>query len=554
MLRSLHIRNYVLIDSLDITFPEGLVIVTGQTGAGKSILLGALSLLSGGKADAAAISEGAQSCVVEAEFTVGEDAAEIKSIMEEEDLEWDSGHITVRRTVSSSGRSRCFVNDLPVQQQVLAALGERLIDIHSQHQSLLLTDRKFQMGILDSFSGNASEIARCRSLWTSLQACRKKREELAAKLESLKSESDYNSAQLEQLLAARLRPGELEELEEEQKQLSNAELIAECLAGAQASLEGEAGESGVAASLKEAGKLLRKTGEFIPSALDLAQRLDQARIEIEDIEASVEELSEKTDLSSGRLEQVEERMSVLYSLLKKHGCRTVEELVAVRDTLAAESGNSEELALELGSLDADIVSLGSEWAASSSKLHGSRTANAPAFAQEIEKSLKYLELERGVFRVDVLPAPDGPLGADTVSFRFSSTGSEPVDVAKCASGGEISRIMLCLKAMMAKFAEMPTLVFDEIDTGVSGSVADKMGEMICAMGHSMQVFSITHLPQVAAKGDAHYIVSKEFDGQGTRSVIRSANPQERLMEIARLLSGSTVTPAAIENARELLKK
>lgn len=551
MLHSLHIENYVLIDSLDITFPEGLVIITGQTGAGKSILLGALSLLSGGKADAGAISRGKDSCVVEAEFDIAAHSEEIDGILEENDIEKDGGHLIIRRTVNSSGRSRCFVNDSPVTVQVLTTLSSYLIDIHSQHQSLLLTDRKFQLGILDAFAGNVGTVESCRNAWQKLQSLLREQSELRARVQELAARSDWDRERWQQLSDARLRDGELEELEEEQKQLANAELIKETLGSVQQLFSPEEGQ-GVSGALRESVKLLQKVGRYLPATQSLCERIESSRIEIEDIASTVEEINLHTVLSEERLQAVEERMALLYSLLKKHGCSSVSDLIALRDSLAATVGGAEELEDRLIELEGLISKAEKEYGELCAALHKSRTANAPVFAKEILDSLRFLELDRSEFLVDVEPAPQGATGADSVTFRFSSNGTAPVDVAKCASGGEISRIMLCLKEMMARFVGMPTLIFDEIDTGVSGSVADKMGQMICSMGAGMQVFSITHLPQVAAKGKAHYVVTKEFCSDRAVSGIHSVSGEERVMEIARLLSGSTITDAAIANARALL--
>ena len=549
MLHSLHIRNYILIDALDVTFPEGLVIITGQTGAGKSILLGALSLLAGARADASAITEGAESCVVEAEFS-GADA-DLLALLREADVEEDGGRLLIRRVVSRSGRSRSFVNDCPVPLSLLQDVAGRLVDIHSQHKSLLLTDAQFQLSVLDRFAGNAATLADCREAWRGWQALLS---ELAAAREEqrrLEADRDFNEAQWRQLDGAKLVSGELETLEEEQKSLANAEQIKDAIGQCLSLLEGESG--GLSASLKEANRQLEHIAKYLPAVAEWQARLESARIELDDIGAEIEALDERIDLSPARLEAVEGRMSLLYSLLKKHHCADVDELIAARDRYAAlleGATASEDRIIEL---EAAVAGAESRYAALAAALAKARRAAAPAFAAAITESLRFLELDRAVFDVSLSEVPAGPAGADRVSFLFSATGRNAVDVAKCASGGELSRIMLSLKAMMAKYFGMPTLIFDEIDTGVSGSVADKMGRMICEMGRDMQVFSITHLPQVAAKGDAHFVVSKTDRPDGrTVSTISEVTKEERTMEIARLLSGSTVTPAAIANARALL--
>lgn len=544
MIRSLHIENYVLIDSLDISFPEGLIIITGQTGAGKSILLGALSLLLGARTDVSHISDGAESCVVEAEFDI-DGNLEVKSLLEAGDIEWDNGHVILRRVLSRSGRTRSFINDSPVQASFVTGLAGHLVDIHSQHQSLLLTDSRYQLSILDRYASLGAEADRCRQLWLELQHKEKALEELRSKVERMSSDYDYNASLLASLVAARLNPGELEELEEEQKILSNAEEIKSCLL--------KASELRPDASLKESGRSLSRLAGYMPSVNPLAERLESARIELADIFDELEHLQEGVDVSEERMEQVDQRLSLIYSLLKKHGCSTVEELISVRDRLEALVGQSSTAADDIIDLENEVASARSVWNESASALHAGREAAAVRFASEVTSALARLELERSVFVVEVIPAAPGPSGTDSVSFRFSSTGTNPVDVAKCASGGEISRIMLCLKSMMAGFEAVPTLVFDEIDTGVSGSVADSMGAMICDMGRSMQVIAITHLPQVAAKGDAHFVVRKDIGSDGTAvSTVREVRGQDRTMEIARLLSGATITPQAVANAEALL--
>ena len=549
MLSSLHIRNYILIDALDVTFPEGLVIVTGQTGAGKSILLGALSLLAGARADASAISEGADSCVVEAEFAGADE--ELLALLREADVEEDGDRLLIRRVVSRSGRSRSFINDCPVPLSLLQDAAGRLVDIHSQHKSLLLTDAQFQLSVLDRFAGNAQTVADCREAWRRWQGLLSELAEAREAQRRLEADREFNEAQWRQLDGAKLAPGELEALEEEQKGLANAGQIKEGLEQALELLEGES--RGLSASLKEAGRQLDHLVKYLPAAAQLSERLESARIELDDIGGEIEALDSRIDLSPARLEAVEERMSLLYSLLKKHHCADVDGLIAVRDRYAALLDGamaSEDRILEL---EAAAAEAGQRYGALSAALSKSRRAAAPGFAAAITESLRFLELDRAVFEVSLSEAPQGPSGSDRVSFLFSATGRGPVEVAKCASGGELSRIMLSLKAMMAKYFGMPTLIFDEIDTGVSGSVADKMGRMICEMGRDMQVFSITHLPQVAAKGDAHFVVTKTVQPDGrTVSSISEVQGDERTMEIARLLSGATVTPAAIANARELL--
>ena len=550
MLRALHISHYILIDSLDIEFPEGLIIITGQTGAGKSILMGALSLLTGAKADAAVISEGADNCVVEGEFRTDDPA--VRAILEENGAEWEEGSLLVRRVIHRSGRSRSFVNDCPVQVGVLSALASRLVDIHSQHQNLVLSDPAFQREVLDLFAGDGETLDASRAGWRRLLSLRSERRTIREQLERLDAERDYNEARYKRLEDAKLREGELEELEAEQTRLANAEEIKETLSAVGGMLSPSDGEwPGLVATLKEASRLLSRSETFIPEARELASRLDAARIELDDISSELDRLDAAVDVSPQRLETVEDRMGLLYDLLKKYNCSTEGELIASRDALSSLLYDSTAMEERAEALDGEIAQAERKLEELHAALHQARTEAAPKLAARLEERLRFLELERSVFEVAVDPAQPGENGADAVRFLFSASGKNPVDAARCASGGELSRMMLSLKSLLASLTEMPTMVFDEIDSGVSGSAADKMGSMICTMGDRMQVFAITHLPQVAAKGQAHFLVSKDASGEGG-STIKKLSPEERVFEIARMLSGAVVSEEAVANARRLL--
>ena len=543
MLRSLHVRNYVLIDSLEIDFPEGLVIITGQTGAGKSILLGALGLALGGKADASLVGAHGDTCVVEAEFS----AEGLSALMAENDLA-EGDTLLIRRTLNRTGRSRSFVNDEPVSLPVLQALSEHLIDIHSQHQTLRLGDPAFRMSLLDHYAGSASRLDACRKAWNDLQGLRKELAEVTDRLRRIAAEKDYNEALFARLDEAKLRDGELEELEAEQKQLAHAEELKEYLNGCEDILAPADDRAPLTAQLKEAEKQAARAARFIPALEPLVARMESARLELEDIADELESANARIDVSPDRLEQVEDRMSLLYDLMKKHGVRTVGDLIAERDRLSEALFDSTALEQRRVDLEKALGKAEKTYAAAADALHDARAKASEGFASAILASLAFLELDHAVFTVELAEAPEGPTGRDAVRFLFSSTGKAPQDLSKVASGGELSRIMLSLKAMMARYTAMPALIFDEIDAGVSGSAADRMGQMICRMGEDMQVFAITHLPQVAAKGNAHYLVSKENDVTD----IRALSPEERVQEIARLLSGSVITDAAVANARALL--
>lgn len=563
MLKALHIKNYVLIDSLDIGFPAGLVIITGQTGAGKSILLGALSLVMGSRADSSVIGAAGDNCVVEAEFEINDEDGSLRQYLDENEIDFDpvegKGQLTIRRILNSNGRSRSFVNDSPAPLKVLSMLSSRLIDIHSQHETMLLRDKQFQMSMLDHFAGDSGLLQSCRTRWERLTGLKNDLDEVNANLSRTNAEKDYNQAQFERLDSAHLKDGELEELETEQKQLANAEEIKSSLYQVEnyfspSGDDAQDDRMSIDSMLKESSRILDKLSSYIPSVSALSERIESARLELDDVLSEVSDLEAGTEISDERLQEVEERLSLLYDLLKKYSCSQVSELIELRDRLSESLADTSVLEARKSALEKEIGEAEKDLADACSDLHDARAKAVLGFSENICSSIRSLELDRAVFDVVLEPGKLGPDGSDTILFRFSSTGKSPVDVAKCASGGEMSRIMLCLKAMMARYTNMPSMIFDEIDTGVSGSVADKMGSMICSMGDYMQVFAITHLPQVAAKGDAHYIVTKEFDGDRAISSIRKISGEDRVMEVARILSGSRVTPEAIANAKSLLGK
>jgi len=547
MLYSLSVSNYILIGSLETRFPEGLIIISGETGAGKSILLGALSLVLGAKADASMVGPAGENCVVEAEF--GMDEA-VRRILADADLPCEDDRLVLRRTVGRSGRSRSFANDEPVSVNVLQELSACLVDIHSQHQTLLLQDARFRMEALDLHAGCMQLREACAEAWNQVLVNRRNLAELEERLAAARDQQEYNQSRWQRLEEAKLVAGELESLEAEQKQLAHAEEIRETLCAA-ASLLSPADDSqpAPALQLRESAKLLEKAARFIPDMQGLSERLTSARLEVEDIAAEVDTVSARMDVSPDRLQQVEDRLSLLYGLFQKYGATSVEELIAERDRLSGLVLDA--TALVTGVEEARKALEASEKAHEDlcGQLHAKRLAGAMPFAASVETLLHGLDLDRATFEVMLEDAVPGANGRDAVQFLFSSTGQIKADVAKAASGGELSRIMLSIKAEMARFKHMPTLVFDEIDSGVSGGTADKMGRLVCEMGRSMQVFAITHLPQVAAKGNAHYLVSKASGS----TTVSQLDGEGRVQELARMLSGSTITPEAIANAKALLK-
>ena len=547
MLHSLSVSNYILIGSLETRFPEGLIIISGETGAGKSILLGALSLVLGAKADASMVGPAGDNCVVEAEFGV-DDA--VRRILADADLPCEDDTLVLRRTVARSGRSRSFANDEPVSVNVLQELSECLVDIHSQHQTLRLQDARFRMEALDLRAGCTQLREECTEAWNQVLTQRRNLSELSERLAAARDQQEYNQSRWQRLEEASLVPGELEELETEQKQLAHAEEIKTILSEADTLLSPSTEEiPSPSHQLRECARLLEKAGRFVPAMLPLAERLASARLEVEDIAGEVASAAARMDVSPQRLQQVEDRLSLLYSLFQKYGATTVEELMEQRERLSA-------LVMDATGLEADVEAARKALTAAEKKhaelcdrLHAQRLAGAKPFGKAIEELLHGLDLEKAVFEVQLEESAPGATGRDTVQFRFSSTGALSADVAKAASGGELSRIMLSIKAEMARFRHMPTLVFDEIDSGVSGGTADKMGRLVCAMGQDMQVFAITHLPQVAAKGHAHFLVSKASGS----TTVRPLDGEGRVQELARMLSGATITPEAVANARALLK-
>lgn len=547
MLYSLSVSNYILIGSLETVFPEGLVIISGETGAGKSILLGALSLVLGAKADASMVGPAGENCVVEAEF--GMDDA-VRRILSDADLPCEDDRLVLRRTVGKSGRSRSFANDEPVSVNVLQELSACLVDIHSQHQTLRLQDAHFRMEALDLRAGCTELRAACAEAWNQVLASRRSLEELEQRLTSARDQQEYNQSRWQRLEEAKLIPGELEDLEAEQKQLAHAEEIRETLCAADELLSPTGDEiPSPSHQLRESARFLEKAAAFIPQMQGLSERLTSARLEVEDIAAEVASAASHIDVSPQRLQLVEDRLSLLYGLFQKYGATSVEELIAERDRLGNLVMDATGLQTEVEEARKAVSAAEKAHANLCDQLHAQREAGAQPFAAAVEQLLHGLDMEKARFHVVLEASAPGATGRDSVQFLFSSAGQAMADVSKAASGGELSRIMLSIKAEMARFKHMPTLVFDEIDTGVSGSTADKMGSLVCEMGKSMQVFAITHLPQVAAKGSAHYLVSKASGS----TTVHQLDGEGRVQELARMLSGSTITPEAIANAKSLLK-
>lgn len=551
MLRRVSISNYVLIDSLDLQLNDGLTIITGETGAGKSILLGAIALLSGGKSDVSMLGDKSSNCVVEGEFSVSSSPA-LKDVFSSMDLDFEE-EIIVRRVISPSGRSRSFLNDQPISTSNLSILSGYLIDIHSQHQHLRLADPAFQLSALDLFADNRQLLEQYSALYAEYQHICTSVEDLKNRILNEQKDKAYREYQLNELNAAGLVEGELEELENEQKELSYAEETKEYLGTSLSVLT--AGEVSLVEQLKESVRCLSKVSSRLPQYESLKDRMDSCRIELQDIVSSIEDRIDSVDVSPERLSVVEQRLSLLWSLMKKYSCSSVSELINIRDSLSQGISSGETLQIELDGLLARKDEADSRLDAMAEALHARRVEAAAGFSSSLQASVRNLEMPRSVFMAKVVEnnVRKGT-GKDSVRFMFSSASEESLeDVSKAASGGELSRLMLCLKSMMARYTSMATMIFDEIDTGVSGSAADKMGNLLDEMGSRMQVIAITHLPQVAAKGSSHLCVRKSFDSEGkAHTDVNILSPEERIGEVARLLSGSVVTDAAIKNAKNLL--
>ena len=550
MLKSLFIRSYVLIDELDIRFDDGFSVITGETGAGKSIILGALSLVLGERADTKSIQEGSDKCVIEAVFDIS--TYNLESFFKENELEYDVNECLLRRELYHSGRSRAFINDSPVQLSVAKALGGRLIDVHSQHQNLLLADVHFQLNVVDLMAQTEQSLSVYRKEYDKYLSVSKSLDELLEKVQNTKDEEDYIRFQYEELDAAKLQTGEQEELERELDVLSHTEEIKTSLYKVTGLLNGE--NHSVVSSIKEALCSVEQLFTYFSKAEEYAERLRSAYIDISDLASETDVLKDDIEFNPERLEWVNERLNTIYSLQHKHRVASVEDLIA-------KCGNLGSQLHKIDSFDEEVDLLTKqkhefyqslvEKASEITKLRKNASAN-------IEKQLTERMILLGMpnTRFQILFAPKNKPssdGMDDVSLLFSANKNEQLKpVAQTASGGEISRLMLCIKSMIAGYTALPSIIFDEIDTGVSGEIADKMAGIMQDMGTKMQVITITHLPQIAAKGKAHYFVYKEDTPERTYTRICRLDTTERINETARMLSGSEKTQAAVDNAKALL--
>ena len=552
MLQSIHIQNYALIEKLDISFEKGFSVITGETGAGKSIILGAIGLLLGQRADTKAIKNGCNKCTIEAQLDISQ--YQMEPFFKAHDLEYDPNECIMRRELQASGKSRAFINDSPVSLATMKELGEQLIDIHSQHQNLLLSHEGFQLNILDLLVHNNDELTAYQESYNQYKNTCKQLNALREEMERNKADEDYIRFQLEQLEEANLSVDEQEELEQESELLSHAEEIKSGLYEVKQLIDGD--ETGILPQLKSSLNTLHNLQAVYQPAQELADRLESCYIDLKDLSQEANKQEENVEFNPSRLDFVNERLNLIYSLEQKHHVQTTAELVTITD-------NFRQRLQTITSADDQILLLEERQKAEyqdvlekAAILTAKRRQSAQMIEQEMRPRLIPLGMPNVQFTVELPPRkePDDT-GADNVTFLFSANKNGQLQpVTSIASGGEIARVMLSLKAMISGKTHLPTILFDEIDTGVSGEIADKMGTIMQEMGTHMQVISITHLPQIAAKGKVHYKVFKQDSETETQSNIRLLSEEERVDEIAHMLSGAILTDAAINNAKELLKQ
>ena len=549
MLRHLHIENYALITHLDIDFSAGFSTITGETGAGKSIIIGALGLLMGARADSKAITEGEQKCVIEAEFGVEEYGLE--SLFEEYDLDY-SDVCTIRRELSQNGKSRSFVNDTPVTLAPLKELSARLIDIHSQHENLLLTDHGFGLKVVDSVAQNATEREAYSAAFKAYRETQKQLEALKEEAAESAKNADYVAYQWKELSEAQLKSGEKEELEAEEQKLVHAEEIQSGLAGALQLLDGE--QASVLMQLRECVNQLRNASRYLDKENDLAERTESAAIELRDIADTVNHLAEETEANPNRLSFVQERLDTLNSLLQKHHQEDVDALIQLRDELEQQIGRNDSFELEIKQLEKVLAEQTKQLEHAAKALSETRKSVVGHIKERLESQLVSLGIAHAQVAIELHETSEyGMSGKDEAIILFAANKNQTLRrVQDVASGGEIARLMLCIKALMLH--QQPTIIFDEVDTGVSGEVASKMGEIMLQMASGRQIIAITHLPQIAAKGEQQYSVYKEDSAVRTETKIRQLGENERVTAIAKLLSGEGVSEAALENAKTLLRK
>jgi DNA repair protein RecN (Recombination protein N) len=549
LLTNLSIKNYALIDHLNVKFTNGFTVITGETGAGKSILLGGLSLVLGKRADLSSLREKDDKCIVEAEFEISKYGLE--AFFDDNDLDYEKRTI-IRREILPSGKSRAFINDSPVTLDILSKLGDQLIDVHSQHQTLRLADNDFQLKVIDALADNGKGIKEYLSKLLKYQSTLKDLQILQEFQNSATKEQEYNSFLLQELNSAPLKEGILEELEEQYEQLNNVEIILEQLSHGQQLLNDE--QIGVVNLLTELKQVSSKLASFGQQYSGINERIKSVFIELDDVSNELNLLAENVEADPQMLEEVNTKLKLLYDLQKKHKAQSITELLEIRNKLDEKVSATENVAVDIDRKKKELQLLEVTLNTEASNISKKRKAVIPNLKKQLEDTLIDLGMASATFKIEIDPSKEfKPTGKDDLTFLFSANkGSAYGDLKKVASGGELSRIMLTIKAILAKYEQLPTMMFDEIDTGVSGEISNKMGDIMQAMSNTMQIFSITHLPQVAAKGVHHFKVYKEEELMGTNTKMKKLSAEERIVELAEMLGGKTLSDSALAHARQLL--
>lgn len=549
MLTKLSIKNYALIDDLNVSFSQGFTCITGETGAGKSILLGGLSLVLGKRADLSSLRNKEQKCFVEAEFAV--DKYELSPFFEEYDLDYERKTI-IRREIRPNGKSRAFINDTPVTLDIVTLLGNRLIDVHSQHQTMQLTDNDFQLRVIDALANNGGALVEYAKALSVYKRVSNELDELVAFQQNATKEHEYNSFLLKELQGASLQKGIQEELEEQYEQLNNVEILLELLSKGNQLLNDE--QAGVLHLMLELKQVSSKLGAFGSQFSELNERIQSVLIEMDDISGEVNRLQEGAEANPQLLEEVNTKLQLLYDLQKKHNAADVSELMAIRDSLAEKVAVTENIEASISEKEKELEALHTVLGEKALHLTKRRNKVLSGLKKQLQDSLTPLGLPNATFKIEIMPAAEFKgNGKDDLTFLFSANkGSDYGALKKVASGGELSRIMLTIKAILAKYENLPTIMFDEIDTGVSGEVSNRMGDIMKDMGRTMQVFSITHLPQVASKGDHHFKVYKQEKNGVTGTKMKKLERDERVKELAEMLGGKDLSDSAMAHARQLL--
>ncbi len=549
MLQHLRIQNFALIEETEVHLNNGLTVITGETGAGKSILLGALGLTLGSRADVSSLHDKTKKCIIEAQFNIKEYS--LMSFFESNELDFEEV-TTIRREITPEGKSRAFINDTPTTLSVLKELGEKLIDIHSQHETLLLKETNFQFELVDAFAQTTNLFSDYKKQFNALQKLKKQLEELTAQEIQAKKELDYFQFQFNELEEANLKVGEQQQLEEESETLENAEFIKGSLVKSSLAING--GDENIVSALALVKQQLQSVSKFGKQFNELFERINSVSIELKELSKDIDACEEDVVYDNSRLEEVNAQLDKLNRLLKKHGVNSGEELLTIKTDIEAKLQQFSSLEVAIEKTQKEIFASEKQCKALAKDLSDKRQKSTAGIEQNIKTMLTSLSMANAQFKIEFKPLDALTInGQDAISFLFTANkGAEFKELHKTASGGELSRLMLCLKALLAERTALPTIIFDEIDTGVSGDVADKIGNILFAMGKTMQVITITHLPQMASKGGNHLFVYKSDSKDKTTSSIKALNKEERIAEIAKMLSTGTPTETALKNAKELL--